>query len=449
LHRIEKSIEVDKLKPEFDNSPYSSSVIDTMQILYSTKTFWENLELFDKRENLLKDITYDLCCSVIFYIEKFIDKIRNSSENRDNKMKNELASNIRLVSANKNYILENFKRLIKEFSNVAESDEDEIQSQFEKTETSINDETSEYFALELKKFRPIIEKAVNANCSNENINEAAFNDIENILTSELQTTSFQEIKQMLWNNILEAIEEIIEKATNEKMMQEFFIKLLILFTKVNNIFNSIGDLPIDKDTKEKITQIEYKLQCYAQETDQLTHQYYKDRYKMQKDLSKSSLNSSLAIFCCFIDDQLKIEILNARNLPVSELNKKCDSYVKVRIVPKQKFPTFKALKTKVQHNTIFPLYDANFQKPLTKEQQNLKDAIVSFSVREKCLVAGDPIIAEAFLSFEDIPKVTSNDKLKQTHLTLTKLQSDGKFEIFIHFNHTLNHNYNIHRKFRN
>jgi BAI1-associated protein 3 len=147
---------------------------------------------------------------------------------------------------------------------------------------------------------------------------------------------------------------------------------------------------------------------------------------MQKESNSDNLDSSLTIFCCFINDTLKIEILNARNLPVNELNKKCDSYVKVRLVPEQKFPNFHNFKTKVQCNTIFPLYEESFQTSLTKEQQNLKDAIISFTVKEKNLVTGDACIAETFLLFEDIPQVTSLDKLQQTRLKLSKLQNNGK-----------------------
>ncbi|KAL7046723.1 hypothetical protein ACKWTF_002694 [Chironomus riparius] len=419
IFRIKTSIDVDKLKPEFDNTPYSSSAIDTIQILYSTKTFWENLELLDKRVTFLKEVAYDLCCSVVLYIEKFVEKIINSSENEKNIHK--LPSILRLVTSNQNFVLENFKNLIKEFCCVAKFDEEETQRHIKKIELSINEEISDYFAFEMKKFCPLIKQAVIPNCPDE---QETIQEIENIIIimqSDLSASNFQEIEQILWNRILETFSEIIQKSINEKMVPEIFSNLLKTFKKLNQIISSKNDIKL----QERIDQTLYKLQCYGQETDELILQYYKDRYKIQKDISNESpiQNSFLTIYCCFIDDTIKIEILNARNLPTNELNKKCDSYVKVQFVPQQKFPHFQSFKTKVQHNTIFPLYDETFQKPLTKEQRNLKNAIVYFAIKEKSLIASDVRLAEAFLSFEDIPQVTSYEKLQQTRLTLTKLRN--------------------------
>lgn len=401
-----------------------------MQLLYSAKTFWENLELFDKKDSLLEEIVYDLCCILIVYIEKFIEKVRNSNE--ENCLK--FPANLQLVTANLNYVMENFKNLIREFSNIAECDKDVIQSHLKKTEASMNEEICDYFAFEIRKFHPIIKQTIIKNCTDGITSEKLIYDIQSILAKmkrDLSTLNFQEVSQILWNSILEAIKEIIQIGINENMIRDFFSNLNKTFINVNQLFCSADAISVDSSFQEKIKNIEYKLQCYGQETDQLIHQYYKDRYKMQKDSSSDNFTSSLTIFCYFIDDTLKIDILNARNLPVTELNKKCDSYVKIRLVPKQKFPNVHSNKTKVQHNTIFPLYDECFEKSLTSDQKNLKDAIICFKIKEKSLVAGDPCIAEAFLSFEDIPDIINNDKPKQTRLKLTKLQNDGEFNVFL------------------
>lgn len=41
--RIEKAVELDKLVPEDDTVKYSSSAIDTLQIFYQIKVFWDQL----------------------------------------------------------------------------------------------------------------------------------------------------------------------------------------------------------------------------------------------------------------------------------------------------------------------------------------------------------------------------------------------------------------------
>jgi hypothetical protein len=62
---------------------------------------------------------------------------------------------------------------------------------------------------------------------------------------------------------------------------------------------------------------------------------------------------------------------------------------------------------------------------LTTEQRNMKDAIVFFNIKDKSLFSLNQCIAEAFLSFSDIPEYSQEAMTKQVHLTLTRLQNDG------------------------
>lgn len=39
---------------------------------------------------------------------------------------------------------------------------------------------------------------------------------------------------------------------------------------------------------------------------------------------------------------------------------KCDSYVKIKLLPEEKFADIKAPKTHVQKETLFPLFDETF-----------------------------------------------------------------------------------------
>jgi hypothetical protein len=64
---------------------------------------------------------------------------------------------------------------------------------------------------------------------------------------------------------------------------------------------------------------------------------------------------------------------------------------------------------------------------LTPEQQHLNEAIIAFTIKDKSLIFSSQCIAEAFMSFSDISEFSGETKLmKQTHLTLTRLVSDGK-----------------------
>lgn len=44
---------------------------------------------------------------------------------------------------------------------------------------------------------------------------------------------------------------------------------------------------------------------------------------------------------------------------------KCDSYVKIRLLPEEKFTEIKPPKTHVQKETLFPLFDQTFNMLVT------------------------------------------------------------------------------------
>jgi hypothetical protein len=55
----------------------------------------------------------------------------------------------------------------------------------------------------------------------------------------------------------------------------------------------------------------------------------------------------------------------------------------------------------------------------------MKDAIIFFNIKDKTLFGNNQCLAEAFLSFDDIPEFSH--QMKQVHLTLTRLQSDSEY----------------------
>lgn len=56
----------------------------------------------------------------------------------------------------------------------------------------------------------------------------------------------------------------------------------------------------------------------------------------------------------------------------------------------------------------------------------MSDAIIFFNIKNKSLLGSKQCLAEAFLTFADVPNYSSQQRvMKQIHLTLTRLQSEG------------------------
>lgn len=138
---------------------------------------------------------------------------------------------------------------------------------------------------------------------------------------------------------------------------------------------------------ETMTTIQKLLQVHGYETGDLIHQYYIERHQYQLQMT-SSPYGLLTIKCAINGDNLEvseppnrfikqfiltffplifrlfrgeqIEIMNARNLLPMDGNSSCDPFVRIYLVPEEKFASTAKFKTAVQNKTCFPLFDEKF-----------------------------------------------------------------------------------------
>lgn len=442
FNRIEKSIEIDKLKPEFDTVKFSSSAIDTIQILYGTKKFWEDLKWFDtsEKENLVEKITMDICHVSDMYFDRFIEKIENSVENEKRNI-DKVSSHLSVAIGNYKYISDNNHNLMNEFiKNNEITDMSSIRKHVESTKEKLCEKVHNLLATILKLLYPtmremIVENAKDKNFVDDDNYKCLTKHIEDMLTvlhDELARHEFGVAKSILWSDILEIFPKITQDSINEKMSQDFFRNLLKIYFSLIQTFQYI-EPESTVNRNKKAQKIQKLMEYYAIDTPQLIHRYYKDRYEIQQQVSKNLPNPHrfLTVNCAFSGLKLKIEVLNAKDLVTYDINRKCDSYVKVHIIPERSFPSYQNFKTKVQHSNNFPLYDEVFELELTQEQKFKSDAIIYFNIKNKYLIATNDSIGEAFLAFRDIPE--DSKKSKPMQLTLTRLQSDGKYFLNILF----------------
>lgn len=79
LKRIEKAIELDRLKPIDDTVKYSSSAVDTLAIFYQIKIFWQQLDWPDIEGSytFVAKIIDDICRCCIFYADQMSTRVEN------------------------------------------------------------------------------------------------------------------------------------------------------------------------------------------------------------------------------------------------------------------------------------------------------------------------------------------------------------------------------------
>lgn len=424
----------------------SSSAVDTMQILYSVKGFWEKVDWLnsDEESELAKHVAGDINRFAIVYFDSLIFKIENSDSMKINGDFFNVPVEMSVAVANFNYVSTEIDILIKELTKNKATDKINVEKAISNTRAYADNAINKLLESTLMKSSTSIQKLMvegaQSNSHGEDIADRLITYIEQILSTlfdDLPEKHFDTTKTIMWNQILKILSELIQNSITKQKPPAFFSNLRTIHIILKQIFKMNDTIQDDK----KEEQIEYFLECYGFNTSRLIHQYYKDRYELQQKINMSPFNpfGVLTIHCFFIGNVLKIEILNARNLiPIGPSSKKCDSFVKVNLIPDNYFPCSPTYKTKVQQNTHFPLYDEHFEFVLTEEQRKMDDAIIFFNIKDKHLVGMfNECIAEAFVTFKDIPEFTAKVKL---HLTLTRLQCDRKqhicfklFKIFDNF----------------
>ncbi|XP_041980361.1 protein unc-13 homolog 4B isoform X3 [Aricia agestis] len=174
-------------------------------------------------------------------------------------------------------------------------------------------------------------------------------------------------------------------------------------------------------TSETLKRVEYLLKLHGMETRELIHQYHLERWQEQQAISEPKMGM-LTVRAQFIEDHLKIEIMNARNLVATDSNGLCDSYVRVGLQPEDAFANIEKPKTQTHNKNLFPLYDEMFLIPLSAEQSRTPDALIHLVIKDKDMFSvSNTFVGEAYLHFSEVPHTPAPiASLPQQHLPLSR-----------------------------
>ncbi|XP_047522377.1 protein unc-13 homolog 4B isoform X6 [Pieris napi] len=174
-------------------------------------------------------------------------------------------------------------------------------------------------------------------------------------------------------------------------------------------------------TSDTLKRVEYLLKLHGMETRELIHQYHLERWQEQQTVSEPKMGM-LTVRAQFIDNNLKIEIMNARNLMPTDSNGLCDSYVRVALLPEDTFVNVEKPKTQTHNKNLFPLYDEMFVISLSPEQRNTQDGLLHFVIKDKDMFSvSNTFVGEAYAHFSEVPDTPAPiSSLPQQHLPLSR-----------------------------
>lgn len=333
------------------------------------RDFWEDLKWPnpDDSINIAVNTCGDICRFGIIYFETVTARVEKFEA-----MKNvgifKVPLEVYVVINNINFISQGIQNLIVDLTEHRIAEHIRIQKMIESALKYGKLRIARIIQMSIDHMAPTIKSLMTEGADGKEIEmgDRLFVYIEDSLQTlhdELIEGDFVTAKNILWKSLLNVLSELIQRNLAYHRHPVFFSNLRTILNSLREIFKSSNDDITGDGITDRITQIDHLLERYGLNTANLIHQYYKDRYQMQQNISQSSFKpfGVLSIRCFFFNNTLKLEILNARNLVPIGANRKCDSFVKISIIPEAAFPKYQNYKTCVEVDTHFPLYDEMFE----------------------------------------------------------------------------------------
>lgn len=327
---------------------------------------WPNSEVV---ENICITVSGDICRFAVIYFDNFADRVEQIDS-----LKNvgiyQVPFEVSIAIANINFISQGIQKLIIELTENKSQDNARLQNiignALKLGKSRILKLTHNSVSRMIPTIRKLLLEGVEITQSKSDNGDRLityFDDSLSTLKKDLNENDFETFKCTLWKAVLEIISDVIGISLKRKRPPIFFTHLKKLFSELQRDFQTEAESIEMENLIEKTREIMELLEQHEVNTSKLIHQYFRERYHMQTQVGKSPFNpyGVLSIKCYFINNVLKLEVLNAKNLVPLGGSRKPDSFVKISFVPALEFPDFQQLKTKTESETHFPLYDEYYE----------------------------------------------------------------------------------------
>ncbi|KAI5645978.1 c2 domain-containing protein [Phthorimaea operculella] len=448
LTRIEKAVELDNLVPVYEDVKYSSSAVDTRGIFTQIKIFWEQLAWPEVEGcyTFVAKIIDDICRCCVFYSDRMagrVDHIGTVTTVYEERF--EVTTEWCIAINNIDFVRQSLQPYVEELGMdsivqrlsearspmEAQRCKETLQNVIANAIDTVKNKIVDLLEIMVKKMIPSITRflvegaeLLHQDCgSMERVMRYLEANLDT-LHSHLSNENFSRTLDIVWEQLGDVLYELIQANLEKRRPPSFFSNLSKCLQIMIRSF-----CQDDKEfyTSETLKRVEYLLKIHGMETRELIHQYHLERWQEQQAVTEPK-NGILTVRAQFIDDNIKLEIMNARNLTPTDSNGLCDSYVRVALLPEDTFFNVVKCKTQTHAKNLFPLYDEMFMIPLTAEQKRCPDGLMHLVVKDKDMFSvSNTFVGEAYLHFSDIPDTPAPiSSLPQQHLPLSRPENiDG------------------------
>ncbi|XP_022115122.2 protein unc-13 homolog 4B isoform X2 [Pieris rapae] len=442
LTRIEKAVELDNLVPVDGNVKYSSSGVDTLAIFYQIKIFWQQLAWPDVEGcyTFVAKIIDDICRCCVFYSDKMATRVESvGTISTVYEERFEVTTEWCVAINNIDYVRQSLTPFVEELGMdeiiqkmcearsplEAQRCRDTLHNVIANAIDTVKNKIVELLEVMIKKMMPSITRflmegaeLLHQDCSSMDRVMRYLEANLDTLYQHLNNENFSRTLDIVWEQLGEVLYELIQANLEKRRPPAFFSNLHECLKIMVRSFRQDNKEIYTSDTLKRV---EYLLKLHGMETRELIHQYHLERWQEQQTVSEPKMGM-LTVRAQFIDNNLKIEIMNARNLMAADSNGLCDSYVRVALLPEDTFVNVEKPKTQTHNKNLFPLYDEMFVIPLSPEQRNTQDGLLHFVIKDKDMFSvSNTFVGEAYVHFSEVPDTPAPiSSLQQQHLPLSR-----------------------------
>ncbi|XP_022905569.2 protein unc-13 homolog 4B isoform X2 [Onthophagus taurus] len=422
LQRIDKAVSLDKLVPVDAEMKISSSAIDSLSIFYQIKVFWQELNWPDVEGSytFIAKIIDDICRCCVYYADRVSDAVEGMGDIKDvYEQRFQVTNEWCLAINNIDYVLQHLipftkememEKIIEKLGDIkspleAQRCQHTLDTVIVNAVDTVKNKIIELLETVAEKMTPSMKRLLiegaelfQQDCNSIDKVMRYLDDNLHTLHDQLNEENFSRILDIIFIYLNNILTDLIQSNLEKRRPPSFFSNLHETLKLMKHSFKL-------NDTEEECEQLkktEHLLYLNGLETSELIHQVHLDLWKEQE--KKDSNLGQLTIKCKFDNCELKIEVLNGKNLVAMDSNGSTDSFVRIHLLPEDKFTNVTKPKTQTQHKTLFPLYDEHFTLKLTTDQRNLENGLILFSCKDYDMLGyNNQYIGEAFMHFKDVP----------------------------------------------
>ncbi|VVC94085.1 unnamed protein product [Leptidea sinapis] len=325
LTRIEKAVELDNLVPVDGNVKYSSSGVDTLAIFYQIKIFWQQLAWPDIEGcyTFVAKIIDDICRCCVFYSDKMaarvesVGKVTTVYEERF-----EVTTEWCVAINNIDYVRQSLQPFVEELG-MEEIIQKMCEARSPLEAQRCKDTLQNVIANAIDTMMPSITRflmegaeLLHQDCSSMDRVMRYLEANLDTLYQHLNNENFSRTLDIVWEQLGEVLYELIQANLEKRRPPAFFSNLHECLKIMVRSFRQDNKEIYTSDTLKRV---EYLLKLHGMETRELIHQYHLERWQEQQAVSEPKMGM-LTVRAQFIDNNLKIEIMNARNLVATDSN---------------------------------------------------------------------------------------------------------------------------------